>query len=532
MLTTKSLIITTDPVSVVPTTLTDPFKTQSSCPDNDDPMVQEYGSSDVTSDQSTDHSPAFSEEEEEEELELNSHPTTNTIAITSRTTSTTMIYDDARSSGMDGDKEREIMQNDISPIQLFCSSTGSSHHTSLPSSSSHFVPIILERHIQDRISVSMLDMYEKLLPTRDAYERRRKFVTKVETILNSEWEGHNIRAHLFGSSENDLGTLTSDVDICLTTSWSGLRCVRTLAVVLKKHGMQRVHTVPRAKVPIVKMWDPIYQLACDMNVNNPLALHNTRMIKTYVAIDPRVRPLTMVIKHWTRQRALNNAADGGTLSTYTWTCMIINFLQMREPPILPVLHQMDNEKHNKKDNLVMIDGLDTSFYSDVDSLRDFGKRNHESLAGLLFAFFRRFAYEFDYETQVVSVRHGRYLSKQEKGWHEGPNKRMFCIEEPFNVHRNLGNSADDASVYGLQTEFRRAVHILLETESLDALYTKYVFPSPQPPRTTATLSSPQPPPFLLPLTSTSLAAVGIPPPHTGTTTTMSDVLHILRRHPW
>ena len=44
-----------------------------------------------------------------------------------------------------------------------------------------------------------------------------------------------------------------------------------------------------------------------MNVNSPLALHNTRMIKTYVAIDPRVRPLAMLIKYWTRQRALNNA---------------------------------------------------------------------------------------------------------------------------------------------------------------------------------------------------------------------------------
>lgn len=56
-------------------------------------------------------------------------------------------------------------------------------------------------------------------------------------------------------------------------------------------------------------WD-YRQLACDINVNNTLALHNTEMIKTYVALDPRVRPLIMILKHWTKQRRIN---DAGTL---------------------------------------------------------------------------------------------------------------------------------------------------------------------------------------------------------------------------
>ena len=65
--------------------------------------------------------------------------------------------------------------------------------------------------------------------------------------------------------------------------------------------------VSTAKVPIVKMWDPELKLACDMNVNNTLALENTRMIKTYVQVDPRVRPLAMIVKHWTKQRIVNDA---------------------------------------------------------------------------------------------------------------------------------------------------------------------------------------------------------------------------------
>lgn len=72
-------------------------------------------------------------------------------------------------------------------------------------------------------------------------------------------------------------------------------------------GMQKVICVSGAKVPIVKIWDPEFRIACDMNINVVGAMENTRMIKTYVDIDPRVRPLCMIIKHWTKMRILNDA---------------------------------------------------------------------------------------------------------------------------------------------------------------------------------------------------------------------------------
>lgn len=71
--------------------------------------------------------------------------------------------------------------------------------------------------------------------------------------------------------------------------------------------MEKVICVNSAKVPIVKIWDPELKLAVDMNVNNSLALENTRMIKTYIQLDERVRPLAMIIKHWTKRRVMNDA---------------------------------------------------------------------------------------------------------------------------------------------------------------------------------------------------------------------------------
>jgi DNA polymerase sigma len=84
-----------------------------------------------------------------------------------------------------------------------------------------------------------------------------------------------------------------DVDVRLLTTCAG--------------GMDKVVCRAVAKVPIVKCWDPELELACDINVNNPLALENTRMIRTYVQLDDRVRPLAKIIKYWTKRRLLNDA---------------------------------------------------------------------------------------------------------------------------------------------------------------------------------------------------------------------------------
>ncbi|CAO3572624.1 unnamed protein product [Mortierella alpina] len=335
-------------------------------------------------------------------------------------------------------------------------------------------PIVLPHESEAKLSMEMVDLFEDLLPTESSHERRTLLIKKIENILQTEWPGQDIKAHPFGSTVNDLGTGSSDVDICIMTSWSGLKNVQMLANAFRKHGMQKVFCVPRAKVPIVKLWDPELHLSCDMNINTPLGLLNTKMIKTYVAIDPRVRPFAMIIKHWARRRVLNDAANGGTISTYTWICIVINFLQMRSPPILPKLHQIP---HTLSDDNQVINGNNTSFCTDLDLLEGFGLPNKETLGGLLYAFFRRFAIEFDYDHHVISVREGCYLTKESKGWHlPGKQYKLFCVEEPFDTSRNLGNSSDMASSKGLKEEFRRALDVLYQKVSLDQCCAQFVFP--------------------------------------------------------
>ncbi|KAL9101655.1 MAG: hypothetical protein Q9163_003111 [Psora crenata] len=234
---------------------------------------------------------------------------------------------------------------------------------------------------EGKLSGDMRELYDRILPSKESDQRRADFVQKLERVLNDRWPD----------------------------------------------GMQRVVCVPHAKVPIVKFWDPELQLACDMNVNNTLALENTRMIKTYVEIDERVRPLAMIIKHWTKRRILNDA-DG----KFAW------------------------------------------FDDDLEKLRGYGKDNKETLGELLFQFFRRYGHDIDYEKSVVSVREGRLISKEAKKWHLMQNNRL-CVEEPFNTDRNLGNTADDISFRGIHLELRRAFDLISEAK-FDECFEQYTFP--------------------------------------------------------
>ncbi|KAF2804029.1 uncharacterized protein BDZ99DRAFT_452531 [Mytilinidion resinicola] len=314
----------------------------------------------------------------------------------------------------------------------------------------------LDPHEEKKLSGDMRELYDRILPTPESEQRRVKFVQKLENLLRREWPGYEFKVHVFGSSGNLLCTSESDVDVCIQTPMKKLESMHILAEALAKHGMEKVVCVPSAKVPIVKIWDPELQLACDMNVNNTMALENTRMIKTYVQIDERSMTL------------------GGTISSYTWICMILNFLQTRDPPILPSLHHLPYRKAIKET------GEQSDFADDLEKLQGFGHENKETVGQLLFHFFRRYGHEIDYEKSVISVRQGRLLSRKEKGWdldsltREARNR--LCVEEPFNTYRNLGNSADDFAWRGIHLELRLAFTLLADGGQLDKACEQYEFP--------------------------------------------------------
>ncbi len=161
-------------------------------------------------------------------------------------------------------------------------------------------------------------------------------------------------------------------------------------------------------------------------------------------------------------------------------------MQTRNPPILPSLHK---KPHQRK---IGPDGHPASFDDDLERLRGYGRENRESLGELLFHFYRRYAYDLDFDKNVISVREGKLISKEAKKWHLMLNNRL-CVEEPFNTERNLGNTADDTSFRGIHLEIRRAFDLVKDAK-LDECLQEYTFPASEEKRYEK--PAPRPPPVL------------------------------------
>jgi hypothetical protein len=174
------------------------------------------------------------------------------------------------------------------------------------------------------------------------------------------------------------------------------------------------------------------------------------------------------------------------LSSYTWICLIIAFLQLRTPSVLPTLHSLPYK--TQKPN-----GVQSEFADNLKKLKGFGKNNKSSEADLLFQFFRFYAHEFDYDKYVLSIRLGRLISKNDKNWHYALNNQL-CVEEPFNTSRNLGNTVDEYSFKGLHQELRRAFD-LISAAKLEEACEEYVFPKEE--ERVWSRPPPQPRPVLL-----------------------------------
>jgi terminal uridylyltransferase len=71
-------------------------------------------------------------------------------------------------------------------------------------------------------------------------------------------------------------------------------------------------------------------LECDISLQNRLAVENSMLLRAYGSIDPRVRYLVFLIKHWAKARQMNSPSDG-TLSSYGFILCVIHFLQVLFP---------------------------------------------------------------------------------------------------------------------------------------------------------------------------------------------------------
>lgn len=205
--------------------------------------------------------------------------------------------------------------------------------------------------------------------------------------------------------------------------------------------------VPIVKFAIMNLHHPS-ELQCDICVDNTLALENTELLRTYGQCDERARVLGYVVKHWAKQRGINDASSG-TLSSYSYIVLVIHFLQQQH--VLPNLQDPTLVLHMPEKILM---GYDVRFCRNLNlarkSLLDSTTTTTTTPALLLVKFFHYYVHEFNFFQDVVSIKSLERVSKLCRwtksnggggGAHTnkfGPKYWRMSLEDPFERERDLG----------------------------------------------------------------------------------------------
>ncbi|TKA50951.1 hypothetical protein B0A53_05732 [Rhodotorula sp. CCFEE 5036] len=313
--------------------------------------------------------------------------------------------------------------------------------------------------MSDSFEEQILQLFELQRPSPAALAARQHLVDELTDWLNREhfrWgHAHNksmypLKIEPFGSVRFGLGTSTSDLDLCLLDPYrpngfvdkyfssqnSGLQNLpdiynmRRIGRSLQQANLTDVRWIPEAAVPICKFKVMIdgHLIEADLNTNERLGVFNSRLINSYCNLHPLVRPLSVFIKFWAKQRGLNDpSGTPTTFSSYTFILLVIAYLQHVD--LLPNLQDADliastgternrffstpkaRARRSRVDRIVRSVGWDVTFV-EYETTPEGYAAPAANLVDLARGFFHYYADEFDMERTAVSVWNGAGLERQ------------------------------------------------------------------------------------------------------------------------
>ena len=165
---------------------------------------------------------------------------------------------------------------------------------------------------------------------------RQAFTENLQRLIGATLDGlygsgtaqqYGARLRPFGSSAAGLHLAGADLDLtlCLSQEISAAakaKLVQSLATSFRRVGLRDVTPIPHARVPICAVRDPASGLSADVSINNRLPLANTTLLRTYAAVDVRLKQLCYLVKRWAKQRGIADASQN-TLSSYGWVLLVI-----------------------------------------------------------------------------------------------------------------------------------------------------------------------------------------------------------------
>ena len=312
-----------------------------------------------------------------------------------------------------------------------------------------------------RLNDDVTEMLRKQLEHNKKDKSRTKLFKFLKQLLESRFPGSTLDK--FGSSVTGLSLAQGDLDLCLQISGTVPKKIfNKIGKLLRQYDFVDIVVIPHAKVPIVKCRDAKTGIPLDISVNNTLALHNTQLLKTYSMQDARVSQAILAIKYWAMCRDVSDA-PAGTLSSYSWSLMSIQSMQMTTPPLVA------NVQSGKKRNIQNVEGdeYDVTIHPNPKNLLK--QQNQQTLGEIIVHFFEIFA-NWDWANDICSIRNGAPLSRDEKNWIEHDptaidiiindeskrvGKHSLPIEDPFDLKRDLSTVLRAEGVMDIHEEILR-----------------------------------------------------------------------------
>ena len=268
--------------------------------------------------------------------------------------------------------------------------------------------------------------------------------------------------HFFGSSVTDLDIHDSDLNIYVDNTDSQLATLeRIKEQVERSEFFERVSLCLDGDSPVVKFEHKKTKIFCQVSIKNELPVGNTELIKFYLMLDEKLKPLIVLIKFWLDCCGLR---DENGLSSYAICLMVLFYLQ-QDPYNLPSV--ADLQKDLPPDE---IDGWNCAFgpveftSSSLENATIF-----ELMVGFL-----EFYSEFDYASTVLSPYWGSAIEKI--GFlkpYELPDcfenfvnsdevfvvNSGICVQDVFEHSKNVSLSVDLSSVARFTAVCRKSLEL-------------------------------------------------------------------------
>ena len=186
-----------------------------------------------------------------------------------------------------------------------------------------------------------LDILQDVIQSKTATNRDH-VLDDLTTLLVPVYPGIEIR--LFGSAALDLDVPGSPLDVYVgnveitTTEQTSLQLLRTVISCCGK--FDNILVTARGQFPQLKCRHTATQITCFLSINKSV-MRSTELIKYYLSLDEKIRPLLLTLKFWAKYHGV--VQEQG-FSTYVLYLLVVFYLQ-QEPYKLPGLVSLREEEH-------------------------------------------------------------------------------------------------------------------------------------------------------------------------------------------